>query len=300
MPQSWRLAMSTFTRRQFNRTLMASVGSVWARDVVGNRASQANQQQTWAGSIADVPGIKAGHYTDSRRPTGCTALLFEGKGTAGVDYDGSAPGSHLGVLLQPVSPIDTIHGLLLTGGGPMGLSAVAGAVRYLEEHKTGFDWGIPNVRIPMVVANSVGDILDRQTGKIVAGALRHDGKGFANISETLRKLAASARSSTLNISDVPLRSTTLVVVATNVSFTKTELTKIAMMASTGVARAINPYHTNGDGDSTFAVSTNRISSDLGISVIGALAADLVSETVVRAVTHSKSVEGWVAVRDLQF
>ena len=35
--------MSTFTRRQFNRTLMASLGSVWARDVAGNRASQANQ-----------------------------------------------------------------------------------------------------------------------------------------------------------------------------------------------------------------------------------------------------------------
>ena len=371
--------MSTFTRRQFNLTLLASAGSAWARDVARNRVSQANQQQSGAGSITDVPGIKAGHYTDSRRPTGCTALLFEGNATAGVDYDGSAPGSHLGVLLQPVSPIDTIHGLLLTGGGPMGLAAVAGAVRYLEEHKTGFDWGIPNVRVPivvgavvddlalgdarirpeadsafkacqaassaqleegnvgvgsgatvgkmlrskgyngmksgvatsslllgdiiiaaLVVANSVGDILDRHTGKIVAGALRHDGKGFANISETLRKLAASAGSSTLNISDVPLRSTTLVVVATNVSFTKTELTKIAMMASTGAARAINPYHTNGDGDSTFAVSTNRISSDLGISVIGALAADLVSETVVRAVTHSKSVEGWVAVRDLQF
>src|SRR3981189_3616352 len=97
--------MSTFTRRQFNRTLMASVGSVWARDVASNRAFQANQQQTWAGSITDVPGIKAGHYTDSRRPTGCTALLFEGKATAGADYDGSAP---LGVLLQPVSPIDTI------------------------------------------------------------------------------------------------------------------------------------------------------------------------------------------------
>ena len=82
--------MSTFTRRQFNRTLMASVGSVWARDVASNRAFQANQQQTWAGSITDVPGIKAGHYTDSRRPTGCTALLFEGKATAGADYDGVA------------------------------------------------------------------------------------------------------------------------------------------------------------------------------------------------------------------
>ncbi|PYT66442.1 MAG: peptidase S58 [Acidobacteria bacterium] len=374
------MAMSTFTRRQFNRTLTAAaIASGWPRDIVAARSSPGTQQTTSLGSITDVPGIKAGHYTDSRRPTGCTALLFEGKATAGVDYDGSAPGSHLGVLLQPVSPIDTIHGILLTGGGPMGLSAVSGAVRYLEEHKTGFDWGIPNVRVPivvgaviddlalgdarirpdadaaykvcqaassaqldegnvgvgagatvgkmlrskgyngmksgvatsslrlgdviigaLVVANSVGDILDRHTGKIVAGALRPDGKGFADISNTLRKLASDARSSSLSISDLPLRSTTLVVVATNVFFTKTELTKIAMIASTGAARAINPYHTNGDGDSTFAVSTNKISSDLGISIIGALAADLVSESVVRAVTHSKSVEGWLAVRDLQF
>ncbi len=370
--------MSTFTRRQFNRTLMAAVGSGWAHDVVAGQLSPETRQPITPGSITEVPGIKAGHYTDPRRPTGCTALLFEGKATAGVDYDGSAPGSHLGVLLQPVSPIDTIHGLLLTGGGPMGLSAVAGAVRYLEERKTGFDWGIPNVRVPIVVgaviddlalgdarirpdadaaykacqaasghleegnvgvgagatvgkmlrskgyngmksglgtsslrfgdiiigtlvaANSVGDILDRHTGKIVAGALRPDRTGFANISETLKKLASGAGSSSLNISDLPLRSTTLVVVATNVSFTKTELTKIAMMASTGAARAINPYHTNGDGDSTFAISTNKITSDLGISIIGALAADLVSETVIRAVTHCKSVEGWPAIRDLQF
>lgn len=370
--------MSTYTRRQFNNTLMVAVGAGWVHNVAAARAPRGTQPQPASGSITDVPGIGAGHYTDSRRPTGCTALLFEGNATAGVDYDGSAPGSHLGVLLQPVSPIDTIHGILLTGGGPMGLAAVAGAVRYLEEHKTGFDWGIPNVRVPivvgaviddlalgdarirpdhdaaykackaassaqleegnvgvgagatvgkmlrskgysgmkagvatasvrlgeviigaLVVANSVGDILDRRTGKIIAGALRPDGKGFANISETLRSLAAGAGSS-LNTSDLPLRSTTLVVVATNVSFTKTELTKIAMMASTGAARAINPYHTNGDGDSTFAVSTNKIRSDLGISIIGAIAADLVSDTVVRAVTHSKSVEGWVAVRDLPF
>ena len=303
----------------------------------------------------------------------------EGKATAGVDYDGSAPGDHLGVMLQPASPVDTIHGILLSGGGPLGLAAVPGAVRYLEEHNIGFDWGIPNVRIPivigaviddlalgdgrirpdadagykacsaassaqleegnvgagtgatvgkmlkndgykgmkgglataslrlgdvilgaLVVANAAGDILDRHTGKIVAGAIRPDGKGFANLSETFKKLAARAVSSSLNLSDEPLRSTTLVVVATNVSFTKTELTKIAMMTSTGAARAINPYHTTGDGDSTFAVSTNRIRSDVGISVIGALAADLVSDTVVRAVTSAKSVEGWLAARDVQF
>jgi len=81
--------MSTLNRRQFSLTLTASVGSVWARSW-WYKAFQANQVQTWAGSITDVPGIKAGHYTDSRRPTGCTALLFEGKATAGPDYDGSA------------------------------------------------------------------------------------------------------------------------------------------------------------------------------------------------------------------
>ena len=150
--------MSTFTRRQFNRALMAAIGSGWARDVVAARSPRETQQPIAPGSITDVSGIKAGHYTDSRRPTGCTALLFEGKATAGVDYDGSAPGSHLGVLLQPVSPIDTIHGILLTGGGPMGLSAVAGAVRYLEEHKIGFDWGTPDVRIPIVVSAVIDDL----------------------------------------------------------------------------------------------------------------------------------------------
>jgi len=373
------MKMATVTRRQFNQAMMAAIGAGLHPDVLGARSYEGMQQPASAGSITDVPGIKAGHFTDTRRPTGCTALLFEGKATAGVDYDGSAPGSHLGVMLQPVSPVDTIHGILLSGGGPLGLAAVTGVDRYLEEHTIGLDWGIPNVRIPivigaviddlslgdgrirpdadagykackvasstqleegnvgagsgatvgkmlknegykgmkaglataslrlgeiiigaLVVANAAGDILDRHTGKIVAGALRPDGKGFANLSETLKKLASRADSASFKLSDEPFHSTTLVVVATNVSFTKTELTKIAMMTSTGAARAINPYHTTGDGDSTFAVSTNRIHSELGISVIGALAADLVSETLVRAVTCSKSAEGWLASRDLQF
>ncbi len=371
--------MTTITRRQFNQVLMAGIGTSLHSGVLGAKSSQGMQQPASAGCITDVPGIKAGHYTDTRRPTGCTALLFEGKATAGVDYDGSAPGSHLGVMLQPVSPVDTIHGILLSGGGPLGLAAVTGVNRYLEEHTIGLDWGIPNVRIPivigaviddlslgdgrirpdedsgykackaassaqleegnvgagsgatvgkmlknegykgmksglataslrlgdivigaLVVANAAGDILDRHTGKIVAGALRPDGKGFANLSETLKKLASRADSASFKLSDEPFHSTTLVVVATNVSFTKTELTKIAMMTSTGAARAINPYHTTGDGDSTFAVSTNRINSPLGISVIGALAAGLVSETLVRAVNCSKTAEGWLALRDLQF
>jgi len=71
---------------------------VWARDV-RNRVSQANQQQTWAGSITDV-----GHQSQSlHRLTAAHRLhrvAFEGKATAGVDYDGSRP-ARIGSLLQP-------------------------------------------------------------------------------------------------------------------------------------------------------------------------------------------------------
>jgi len=368
--------MSRISRREFHRAMAGAAGVGWADSLTSPAHVLAEAGPASQGSLTDVPGIRVGHITDSRRPTGCTALMFDGEVTAGVDYDGSAPGSYLGVLLQPVSPLDKIHGMLLTGGGPMGLAAVPGAVRFLEERKTGYDWGIPDVRIPIVVGaviddlalgdpkirpdaeaaykacqaatsapvregnvgvgaggtvgkmlqrqgfegmkggvgtaslrlgdvvigalvalNSVGDILDWRSGKIIAGARRPDGKGFANLVETIKKLSASSQPSEARIHDPVLRSTTLVVVATNADFSKTALTNIAMMASTGAARAINPYHTNGDGDSTFALSTNQLKTELSISVVGTLAAEAVSEAVVRAAKMASSIEGWPAYRD---
>ena len=62
------------------------------------------------------------------------------------------------------------------------------------------------------------------------------------------------------LEDAALRSTTLAVVATNVELTKTALTKLAMMANCGASRAIRPYHTTGDGDQLFAVSTGQASA----------------------------------------
>ena len=150
----------------------------------------------------------------------------------------------------------------------------------------------------LVVANSVGDIRDWRTGKILAGARRSDDQGFADIIETLgRDLSTKASRASLTIDDAAFRSTTLVVVATNVDFNKTQLTKLAMMASTGAARAINPYHTTGDGDSTFAVSTHGLKADIPLSVVGALAAEVVAEGIVRSVKMATSIEDWPAYRD---
>src|SRR5262245_43135947 len=135
------------SRRHFLGSLAASpiAGTEWGRRRDGDQAERLPS----AGSITDIGGVRVGHFTDSRRPTGCTVFLFDRPATAGADYDGSAPAESLGVVLQPVSPLDRIHAIVFCGAGPMGLGASAGVVRFLEEHNVGYDWGIPNVRVPI-------------------------------------------------------------------------------------------------------------------------------------------------------
>ncbi len=355
------------------RELLAGLGGAV---VIASARPAGAQTPPSAGSITDVGGLRVGHFTDPRRPTGCTAILFDRPAAAGADYDGSAPGETLGVLLQPVSPLEHIHGILLTGGGPMALGATAGVVRYLEERQVGYDWGIPNVRIPIVVGaviddlaigdgrirvgpdeaykaceaanasavpegsvgagtgatvgkmfvgrgmrgmkggigtastrlgdvvigalavvNAAGDILDWRRGAIVAGARTADGSNFARSVDVLRR-DLERRTAAGALADDPLRATTLVVVATNVTLGKTPLTKLAMMVNTGASRAINPYHTQGDGDQVLAVSTGAIEAGVSLTALGAIGAEVVADAIVRAVQSATGLPDWPAVRDL--
>src|ERR687890_276053 len=99
-------------RREFAQSMAAGVAL---------RPTGSQEALKPGGSLTDVRGIRVGHFTDPRRPTGCTAILFDSAVAAGVDYNSSAPGESQGVLLQPVSPVDRIHALFLTGGGVMAL-----------------------------------------------------------------------------------------------------------------------------------------------------------------------------------
>ena len=112
------------------------------------------------GSITEVPGVKVGHFTDSRRPTGCTAILFEDGATGGVDYDGSGPEDFQAGMLQPESALQTIWGIMLSGGDSWGLSTALGAMRYLEERGRGEHWfrGHPEMVVPLVVASILDDL----------------------------------------------------------------------------------------------------------------------------------------------
>jgi L-aminopeptidase/D-esterase-like protein len=98
-------------------------------------------------------------------------------------------------------------------------------------------------------------------------------------------------------------STTLVIVATDVTLTKPQAKRLAFMAQTGLARAIFPVHTPLDGDVVFAASTGRralVDPVFGLMRLGALAANVVARAIARGVyeaTALPSAGGLPAYRD---
>jgi L-aminopeptidase/D-esterase-like protein len=142
----------------------------------------------------------------------------------------------------------------------------------------------------IVAVNAVGDIIDPRTGALVAGVRTADGKGLADARRLLRAGGGT-----------PIRAgqnTTIGAVATNARLTKAQASKVAQMAHDGLARAIYPAHTMGDGDAIFALATGTI-ENTEVSRIGALAAEMMAEAIVRAAQRATGIPGYPAAVDLQ-
>lgn len=321
------------------------------------------------GSITDVAGIKVGHFTHSRRPTGCTVILCEDGATGGVDVRGSAPGTRETDLLDPKNLVEQVHAVVLSGGSAFGLESATGVVRWLEERGIGYDVGVAKVPIvpaailfdlgvgdakirpdaesgykackaasnnppaegnvgagagatvgkvfggkramkggigtasiklptglsvgAIVAVNAVGDIIDPATGKIIAGARTPDGKRLmGTMAGILRGEALPPMLGGTN--------TTIGVVATDAKLNKAQAQKVAQMAHDGLARTINPAHTMFDGDTIFAVATGKSSSALpaNVTLIGALAAEVMAQAVVRAIKAARGIQNLPSAAEL--
>ncbi len=141
----------------------------------------------------------------------------------------------------------------------------------------------------LIAVNAVGDVIDPSTGRVVAGVRTEDGRGLADARVLVRESGASPTSS----------NTVIGVVATNASLTKAQATKVAQMAHDGLARAISPAHTPWDGDTIFALSTGRGGADADVLEIGALAAEAVTEAILRAVRAAEGLPDFPSASDLR-
>ena len=141
----------------------------------------------------------------------------------------------------------------------------------------------------VAVVNALGDIFDRKTGRQIAGLLSEDRTKLCSSSEYMRSQIRPAENRFTG-------NTTIAAVFTNAAFSKAQLCKIAGMAHDGFARSIAPVHTSADGDSIYALSVGEIAADQDL--VGAMAADVVSEAIVRAVFRAESAYGFPAAADL--
>ena len=141
----------------------------------------------------------------------------------------------------------------------------------------------------VAVTNALGDVHDWRTGRQAAGLLAED---RLHLRSTTDYMAAH----TQVVENKFTGNTTLVVVITNAAFDKPRLCKIAGMAQDGMARAIRPVHTTADGDSVYAVSVGTVEADQDL--VGTLAAEVVSEAILRSVTSAEGAYGYPAARDL--
>lgn len=313
-------------------------------------------------------GLRLGHHTETRRPTGCTVALCPQGAVCGVAVRGGAPGTRETDLLKSENTIDRVHAVLLTGGSAFGLEAASGVMRWLEERGHGvsvgpakvpivpaavlFDlwvgdahirpeapagyaaceaaWatdpaampaegsvgagagasvgklfgmgramkgglGVASVRwggatvTAVVAVNAVGDVLDVD-GSVLAGARTTDGRARRGSTGALLRGEGPQRL-------LPGASTTIGLVATDITLTKTQANQLASLAHHGLSRAIDPV-TPHDGDTLFALATGRSAAVSDLTGLGAVAADLVAQAIRRGVRAAVGLPGLPAVRDL--
>ncbi len=133
----------------------------------------------------------------------------------------------------------------------------------------------------LVAVNALGDVIDPETGKVVAGARK---------SADSREFVGSAAAMRHGVGGPQFRgNTTLAVVATNVKLDKVQTNKLAALASIGVARTISPVNTMADGDITFAISLGQ--EKASIDAVGIAASEALAMAVLRAVRSARTAAG---------
>jgi L-aminopeptidase/D-esterase-like protein len=142
---------------------------------------------------------------------------------------------------------------------------------------------IDDLKIGAVVAvNSLGDVFDYDSGKMIAGMLNEDGTAFGSSENEMYKIYKPN-------ANLFVENTTIGAVITNGRFNKTQMNKIAAMAHNGYARTIKPVNTTADGDSVYAMSVGEV--DANLDMVGTLSALVMGRAIRNAVLNAEDAYG---------
>jgi L-aminopeptidase/D-esterase-like protein len=140
----------------------------------------------------------------------------------------------------------------------------------------------------LIVVNCFGDVVDPDSGQILAGARKLPEGRFVDTMEILKEMPGDFSGG---------GNTVIGVIATNATLSKEAANKVAQMAHNGLARAIRPAHTMFDGDTIFAVATGRRQT-ADVNLIGAFAAEATAQASVAAVKQATMLAGVPAYSDV--
>ena len=143
-----------------------------------------------------------------------------------------------------------------------------------------------------IAVNAFGDVINPTTNKIIAGCrstsigpLKFGKPGtYANTLEVMKTFTGRQ---ILRL--MASQNTVIGIIATNAKLSKDQTNKLAQMAQNGLAKSIRPANLMVDGDTMFALATNRRPAD--INLVGAIAAEVVAQAVVNAVIAAEPAGG---------
>jgi len=169
-----------------------------------------------------------------------------------------------------------------------GTGATIGKIRGMQYAMKGglgsFCYKIGDLYVGAIVAvNAVGDVVDPNTGKIIAGARKDDQKTFLDTENytMTEKYGAPTK--------ITVENTTIGIIVTNAKLTKAQANKLAAMTHDAYARVIRPVHTVNDGDTIFAMATGEVNANLDL--LGVIAVKAMEQAIVNGVKNAETLNG---------
>ncbi|MBV44313.1 MAG: peptidase T4 [Rhodobiaceae bacterium] len=254
--------------------IVLSGGSTWGLEAASSSANSIGKDGRGFRSSPEIKNV----------PMVPAAILFDLNNGGNKDWGDESPYQNLGIKATENASTDFNLGNTGAGYGAKAGSLKGGLGSSSFVSDKGLQIG------GLFAVNSYGSVVNSQTGQFWAATDEIDEEfGNKGVPSGLPDDILSGSSTSGLLAN---NNTTIGIIATNAKLSPKEAKRIAIMAHTGMSRAIRPIHTPVDGDIIFVVSTNSYIKETtfqDINILGELGARVCSRSISRAIYEAESL-----------